>query len=145
MRKVRVWVLAAVLSGCVAPDCPEGDCEEEGCPEGQHLDADGVTCVPEECGVGPWGNIDLEGYGGPVIHVAPFGSADGDGSVQRPLDSISSALAMAGSLEAPLVAVAAGTWEGFFPISGELELEGRCPALTMIDASDRESGGYLLN
>ena len=69
-------LLAALALGCSLAGCPEAQPEPEpGCPEGMLLDttdsAEGV-CVPEACGLGPWGNVEPGDEA--VLYVAPWGS-----------------------------------------------------------------------
>ena len=129
--------------GCPADD-PTPDPEEPpGCAEGQ-ID-DGGSCVPVECGTGTWGWLDEQDLAG-TIHVAPDGSSDGDGSRDAPLDSAQAGFDLAVSTGAPLVALAAGSWQESLQLAGgdqPVELRGRCSALVELRAGSDRPGGSI--
>lgn len=96
------------------------------CPEGQLLD--GVTCVPEVCGVGPFGDRDGQ------LYVDPLNLGEEDGSRERPLRDVNAAL-----LQAPedaTVVLASGTHKGLIRMdlaARGVKLVGRCKELTVLD------------
>lgn len=126
--------VAALLSLAFA--CSPGDAEPA-CRAGEVQDSASGACVPEVCGPGPWG-----AGNDPLVHVAPAGSDDGDGSADRPLRSIQLAADRAGEAGGGVVALSAGTWTGglqFDQAHDGVELVGRCAALTILEGTDPES------
>lgn len=77
---VHLLAFAVGCTGTPAADCAVGDIR------------DGDACVPEACGVGPWGDLEVDAD---TIHV--------DGSIQDAAD-------IAGARGGGLVAVPAGTY-----------------------------------
>jgi len=96
------------------------------CPEGQLLD--GVTCVPEACGVGPFGDRDGQ------LYVDPLNLGEEDGSPETPFREVNAAL-----LKAPedaTVVLASGTHKGLIRMdlaARGVKLVGRCKELTVLD------------
>ena len=124
---LALLLLAASLVGC--PTTPEPEPEPEptpvACPDGQHAEAE--VCVPDACGTGPWGAIDRSGA---VVHVAPWGTADGDGSEAAPVDSVALGLELAADGAADVVALELGTYHerlAFSRVADAPRIEGRCP------------------
>lgn len=132
-------LLVVALLGVASGGCPEPAPVDEapaGCPDG-FVDDRG-TCVPAHCGPGPWGWLD-PAIPGPVIHVAPEGRADGDGSREDPLDSVQDGFDAARAAGAPLVALAAGRWEESLDLEGDdapIEVRGRCAEMVEIRGDD---------
>ena len=111
------------------PDLPEEFLEEY--PDG---------CVPEECGVGRWGDLEVDGDTVYVDVAAPDG---GDGSEEAPYNVIQDGLDAAGEAGGGLVAVAAGTYHEVLDVDGDPEdivLVGRCRELVVLDASAGDAG-----
>ena len=125
--------LVALLASC-APE-PEAPCAT-----GQLLDATGdeSVCVPEACGIGPWGNeADAD------LFVA-VGARGGDGSQERPFGSIQEAADVMGSDGGGVVAIAGGTYVENLAMKvahDGVVLAGRCAELVTIDASEAEEPG----
>ena len=120
-------LLLAGLALVACPTTPEPEPEPTPapCPEGQH--GEGEACVPDACGVGPWGAIDRSGA---VVHVAPWGSADGDGSESAPVSSVARGLELASDGAAEVVALELGTYAerlAFSRVENAPRIEGRCP------------------
>ncbi len=108
------------------------------CADGFILDAG--TCVPEACGVGTWGEIEVDDS---AVYVDIGAAEGGDGSAEAPLTSIQTALDLAGSRGGGLVAAAAGSYpETLVLDSGHpsVVLAGRCRELVVLDASVGEEG-----
>jgi len=128
-----ICVAAAALSACeVTPVEPE-------CAVGEILDAsDGEpgVCVPEACGVGPWGDV---GDGGDEVrYVAPWGRWGGNGSASDPMDDPSAAWEELIDADGGRMVVAAGHYDDvqlLVEMDG-LELRGRCPELVHLTGPD---------
>ncbi len=122
-HRVAPLVLGVALLGC--PTAPEPEPEPESpCPEGQHLE--GEVCVSDLCGDGPWGAIDRSGA---VVHVAPWGSPDGDGSEVAPVSTVMRGVELALEGEADVVALELGTYDERLALSrieDAPRIEGRC-------------------
>ncbi len=106
------------------------------CAAGYH--DDGGVCVPEACGVGPWGDLPVDQA---TVHVDASAAEGGDGTAAYPLRGIQAALDLAGDRGGGLVAVAAGTYRETLWLSeahGEVHLAGRCRELVTLDASAGE-------
>ncbi len=134
LGRVRLVVAAAaftLLGACSAPPSPE-------CPDGTVQDAETEACVAARCGTGAWGSIDRNSA---TVHVAPWGDDSGDGSEERPYETIQRGVDAAGEVGGELVAVAAGTFaEALVLTAGhdDVSIEGRCVDLVVLDASDEE-------
>jgi len=103
------------------------------CDTGQ-LDDDG-DCVPAVCGIGTWGNLEVDES---TIYVDIVAAEGGDGSEAAPFTSIQAGLDAAGDADGGLVAVAAGTYPETLELGrshGDVHLAGRCKELIVIDAS----------
>ena len=130
----RAFVLALASVACLASCAPA----PEPCP-GQLLDATGdePECVPEACGIGPWGNeADAD------LFVAA--GADGDGSQERPFGSIQDAADAAGDDGGGVVAIGAGTYVENLALDAahdRVVLAGRCAELVTVDGSAAEEPG----
>jgi len=97
-------------------------------------------CVPQECGIGRWGNLEV---GGDTVFVDVYASDGGDGSEQAPFTGIQDGLDAAGGDDGGRVAVAAGTYFeniGLTAANRGAHLTGRCRALVVVDGSD--GGAY---
>ncbi len=126
--------LAASVAACGGEPEDQRDTDEPpSCIDGWI--ADGGTCVPEGCGTGSWGDLDVDGD---TIHVDAAAADGGDGSEGTPLRSIQAALDLAGSRGGGLVAVAAGTYAETLVFDTDhagVQLAGRCMELVALDAS----------
>ncbi len=127
--------LAALLisASCAGPTAVDDTGEAPSCADG--FIADASACVPETCGTGTWGNLELETSTIFVDNTAPEG---GDGSEASPINSIQPALDLAGSRGGGQVAVAAGTYPETLELFTEhagVRLTGRCRELVILDAS----------
>ncbi len=106
--------------------------EDPNCAPGYHEDFG--TCVPEACGVGTWGDLEVDAE---TVHVSA-GATDGYGSSEAPFGSIQQALDAAGAAGGGLVAVSAGTYPEVLDIDAShdgVKLAGRCRELVVLDAS----------
>ena len=95
-------------------------------------------CVPEACGVGRWGNLEV---GEGTVHVDAGASGGGDGSEAAPFTSIQAGLARAAEADSGRVVVAAGTYvENLQLTEGQdgVHLCGRCQELAVLDGSEGE-------
>jgi hypothetical protein len=142
--------LRAALAACAlllllaCPTSPEPDPPEpEGCAADERLaqaDDGESVCIPLDCGEGPWGDLDRTG----ALHVAPWGSSDGDGSEEAPFASIQDAVD-ASEVGGRVVIASDGPHEAVydealdFGAGDDVELAGRCPELVRIDASDGDA------
>lgn len=135
-RPCRLVFALAMISGCVSP----AD-EEPPCQASEVLDSESALCVPERCGPGPWPAVEIDDD---AMHVAPWGSGDGDGSADRPFESIQDA-ADEGSEQ---ILVAAGVYLENLLLSDQhegLRITGRCAELSEIDGSDEEAPAVYVN
>ena len=117
---------AALMLGCPAAGTPPPG-PEPPCPGDELLD-DGGVCVPAACGVGPWG---LEGSSADAVHIAPWGSPDGDGSAIAPLTRLDAALELALERGASSVLLTDGEYEAGVDLEeahSGLSIRGRCAA-----------------
>lgn len=136
-------LLLLVNSSCEDQSGKSGtgrDTEGDPCPSGTLLD--GEDCVPEACGLAPWGDIEEVAY-----YVDASASADGDGSAEAPFKTIAEALSAMGDGEGGRVAIAAGTYEEEIDLRHRhagTALVGRCMELvTMVGgASDAALDAY---
>lgn len=106
---------------------------EAPCPGGQVLD--GELCQPERCGAGAWGSIERATD---TVHVAGWGTSEGDGSEERPLRQIAPAVALALSRGQFAVAIAEGEYESrlvFGAGTDRFELRGRCADLVVLQGA----------
>ena len=97
-------------------------------------------CVPQSCGIGRWGNLEV---GEDTIYVDAWVVAGGDGSEAAPFSSIQAGLDAVGAAGGGPVAVAAGTYLESLVMTGDhdgVHLAGRCRALTVVDSSQGEDG-----
>jgi len=95
-------------------------------------------CVPQKCGIGRWGNLEVEGD---TVFVDAYAGDGGDGSEQAPFTSIQAGVDAAGEAGGGLVAVAAGTYVetlDFLVKHTGVQLAGRCHELVELDASEGE-------
>ncbi len=117
--------------GSPAPACGSGYIDDLG------------TCVPQTCGSGAWGNLEVDDS---TVHVDITAGEGGDGSAGAPLRSIQPALDLAGGRGGGLVALAAGTYPETLSLTTDhagVRLAGRCHELVLLDASvgDEETPG----
>ena len=129
----RLFVLSVLglLAGC--PDGPPDPVAP--CGDDQLLD--GAACVPASCGLQPWGDVgpdpDPEGTTWYVLAGAEPG---GDGSIARPLATVTAAMEAATALPGGRVVIGAGHYHerlAFSRAHDGLELIGRCTELVTID------------
>ncbi len=120
----------AALLGCTGGPVDHAPPALVNCGEGEV--ADGAECVPEACGSGTWGDIEVDGG---TLHVQA--GQEGDGSRDRPLSTIQAAIDLAEAAGGGRIAVAAGTYIENLSLDGsyETELVGRCSALVSVDGS----------
>lgn len=101
---------------------------EPPCAPGEQLE--GARCLPIACGIGVWGDLPDEG-----LHVDPLAPPQGDGSRERPLNDLDSALLIGGT-----VLLAEGTYEGPFRDGGvDVDVIGRCRELVTLTATAEDS------
>ncbi len=139
-----VLPLTSAIAGCPQPT-PEEPAAALECDEGQ-LEDDG-SCVPEACGVGTWGALEVDGD---TVYVNIEAADGGDGSAEAPLCSIQPALDLAGDRGGGLVAVAAGTYPETLNLGTDhagVRLAGRCRELVTLDASvgDESTAGVEIS
>jgi hypothetical protein len=106
-----------------APDCPEGTI------------ADDQECVPEACGVGPWGDLPIDDG---TVFVDVSAADGGDGSEGAPFSSLQAGADAAGAAGGGQVAIAAGSYAETVIVDGNhagVALAGRCADLVTLDAS----------
>ncbi len=130
-------LLALLLPLPIATACGgselEPPAEERSCGPG-YLD-DGGSCVPEACGIGTWGNLEVDDA---TVYVDIGAVEGGVGTADAPLRSIQAGLDLAGSRDGGLVAVAAGAYAETLELTTEhagVQLAGRCRELVTLDAS----------
>ncbi len=86
--------------------------------------------------MGAWAGIDRTGA---VVHVAAWGTADGDGSEADPVDTIALGVELAADGAADVIAVDLGTYVGSLSFSraiAALRIEGRCSEGVIIEGTD---------
>ncbi len=128
-HRLLYLLIPPLLAGCPTgrDDDPTDDddpASDPGCTDGTIDDA-GI-CVPEHCGLGPWGPIETDET---TVHVDASADPGGDGSPDHPLQTITGALDLVAGGAGPRIAVAAGTYVENLAIDQDhdgLELIGRC-------------------
>ena len=132
------WGAVAVVLVACPPPAPAPTPEPEApCPTGQLLDeaGDEPVCVPEACGIGPWGDeADANLFDA-------TGADGGDGSQERPFGSIQEAADAMGSDGGGVLAIAGGTYVENLALDAAHDgvvLAGRCAELVTIDGSGAE-------
>lgn len=136
--------LFAFLAACT-PDTPDPVPEdtgvppdtELGCPEGEI--ADGDSCVPEACGTGPWGLLEVDDDS---VYVDASATDGGDGTAEAPFATLQAAVDAVAGGAGPMVAIAAGTYVESFAIQTEqagIHLAGRCHELVQLDVSGSDA------
>ena len=130
-------LLAVVLALAIGCDSTEDDDdsadEGDSCEEGT-VD-DGGTCVPEACGTGRWGHLEVDGS---TVFVDADADGDGDASEESPYSTIDEALDDA---TGDLVAIAAGSYTENLELTSDhdgIRLAGRCQEMVELDASGGE-------
>lgn len=130
---MAICATAVALSGCPTVD------PATVCAEGAILDApDGEpgVCVPEACGVGPWGDV---GPGdGDVRYVAPWGRPSGRGTADDPMDDPTDAWNELVDGDGGRMVLAAGDYDEVRLLveREDLELRGRCSDLVRLTGID---------
>ncbi len=122
-----------VLAGCGEPERKPDTGEAPDCAEG--FLPDGGECVPEACGTGAWGQLEVDAS---TVYVDIEAAEGGDGSEAAPLRSIQAGVDLAGSRGGGLVAVAAGSYPETLELDTDhagVRLAGRCRELVTLDAS----------
>jgi hypothetical protein len=133
---LSVLFLAYATPGCNEEPAPAAEEPPPSCPPGTMLDYS-ETCVPEACGYGRWGDLDVAGD---TVFVDAIAALGGDGTEDLPLTSIQDALDLAGDRGA-MVAVAAGTYRENLVLESDnngVHLAGRCREAVLLDASHGE-------
>jgi len=156
--RVGRWILSAVvgvglLVGVGCGDPPDGDddvadddttVEPETCQEGYRLDPElpdefldefPDKCVPQACGVGRWGGLEVDDD---TIFADAGAAAGGDGTEATPFAGLQAAIDAAGQAGGQLVAVAAGTYAENLQLGvahDGVYVAGRCADLVVLDAS----------
>ncbi len=131
--RAHALLLVPVLNGCGEVGPGRSDTASPTCAEGYFPDRG--QCVPEACGTGAWGALEVDDATVYVDIEAPDG---GDGTAVAPLRSIQTALDLAGGGGGGLVAVAAGSYPETLLLTWDhagVNLAGRCRELVTIDAS----------
>ena len=145
-------VVLVACSDDSVPDAPGdndtiADPEPSPCEAGYRQDHDLPTeflddypdgCVPQECGLGRWGNLEVDGN---TVFVDVQAEEGGDGSEQAPFTSIQDGLDAVGKAGGGMVAVAAGTYVENLLLSQDhngVHLAGRCRELVVTDGSGGE-------
>ena len=147
-------LLLLCVPACDRGDAPSADddsADTTSCVTGFVLDLDLPDeflevypdgCVPEACGVGPWGILEVNGT---TVYVDVYADEDGDGTSEAPFTTMEAGLDAAGT-SGTTVAVAAGTYLETLELNSQnsgVHLTGRCRELVVLDASsgeDDESG-----
>lgn len=122
-------VIGLLACGEPAPDTPLA------CADGELLD--GQVCVPQACGLSPWGDLDADVW---VDSGAPEG---GDGSQERPFQAVGDALG-----PDVIIGVAAGTYAEALSLDedhDDVQVRGRCAALVVLDATDQDDAPGLVS
>ena len=116
--------------------CDEGSRQDPDVPA-EFLDEFPDGCVPQACGIGRWGNLEVDGE---TVFVDVHAGEGGDGSEQAPFTSIQAGLDAAGN-GGGTVAVAAGTYAENLTLTGDHDgvwLAGRCRELVVVDGGGGE-------
>lgn len=122
-------VAQAVLAAC---GTTEDTASVAACPDGQ-ID-DGGACVPEACGIGPWGNAPIDAD---TVFVLEGGT--GNGSIDAPMGSIAEAVALASTRASKTVAIGAGRYREALDLNETVDgvrVTGRCRELVALDGSE---------
>ena len=117
-----MFLVLTLLACGTTPSCPEDTLP------------DGDACVPRACGAGPWGTT-----AGDAIYVAEGGQ--GTGGMDDPLGSLNEAIAEAIDRGQTQIRLGAGRFTERLNLAGEaddLEIRGRCAALSTLVAPDDE-------
>lgn len=100
------------------------------CPSGQLTDGD--RCVPEACGAGTWGQLEI-----PDEALFVLAGADGgDGSEDAPFGDLYDALDAVRDDPGPTILLGEGVYPGPFELTRDFRdvaLHGRCPSLTVLE------------
>jgi len=124
------WLVACQVPGgttpASSPDSPP-------CASGQILD--GASCVPESCGVGTWGSIEVDEA---TAFVDASVGPGGDGTAAAPFDTVTKGADEAGARGGGLVALAAGTYMENLVLGEQhdgVRIDGRCAEMVTLDGS----------
>lgn len=131
----RSCLLSAILlAACVVPTSEPPVVVI--CPAGESPDGDAGLCVPDGCGAGPWGDLQVDGD---TVYVNGDAADGGDGAEASPLSSVQAGADLAMERGGATVAVAEGTYletvsmgDGYRGVV----IEGRCKELVIIDGSE---------
>ena len=129
--------LGSLLACEVAAPPAEPPVEAPRCAPGELLDdvsPGGPACVPEECGVGPWGRLDRSAAD--IIYVAPWGEPLGLGTREQPLRSVQAAVERAAEADGGTILVAAGKYPEEVSVPrtrGGVRIRGRCQVMVTLD------------
>ncbi len=136
LARLILATLPALVGACGSPEATP----TEECPAGQVPEGD--ACVPEACGTGDWGDLEVDAT---TVYVQA--GASGDGSAASPLGSIQAGADLAGSRGGGLVAIAAGIYVENLEL-GEahrgVTLAGRCREQVVIDGSQGAGKSTIL-
>ncbi len=138
MSPLLLWV---GLTGCSGEESEPTE-PLPACTDGELLD--GRECVPARCGLGPWGDLSVEGE---AVYVLAAAAPGGDGSAEAPLAGLQAGLDLADDRHADAVIVGAGTYSEALDWSlshAGVDVLGRCSDLVTIDAAGIERSGPLL-
>ena len=124
----------ALLSFLCLAGCPvEPPPTVTSCAEGELLD--GVDCVPADCGVGLWGDVQPDPEG-TTWYVLAGSDAAGDGAEERPFATISAGMEAATAAPGGRIVIGAGHYPerlAFSRAHDGLDLVGRCTELVTLD------------
>ena len=143
-----IWVLTTGCEEDTPAEDDDTDPELSPCDEGLRQDADLPEeflddfpdgCVPQACGIGRWGNLEIDRD---TVYVDANAAEDGDGSEDAPFTSIQGGLDAAADKGTGVI-VAAGTYfENLFLNENHdgARLAGRCQELVVVDGSGGDGG-----
>ena len=126
-----IWLACAATQRATtaSPDCVVGEIDDAG------------TCVPEACGLGPWGTIT-----GADMYVDAAGRPGGTGTMDAPFTSIQAGAFSVGLLGGGTLAVAAGDYAeqlDFDDFIDGVQIVGRCRERVVIDGSGGEGASTV--
>lgn len=125
-----------------------GGCADAGteliCPQGAKPadDAPLPDCVPDpaDCGPAPWG---YDGDVAGAVYVLASAAAGGNGSKDKPLQTIGAAISQAQA--GGTVVVGAGNYAESLKVDKPLQIRGRCSALAKLAPADPETAALVVN
>ncbi len=138
-RGTSTLAVVLLLGGCGPAVGPDDTGERSSCAEGYLLDGD--ACVPEACGRGPWGQLELTDD---TIFVDAGAQAPGQGTAEESFPTILQGLDAAADHGGGLVVLAAGVYfevPVFEAQHDGVHLAGRCRDLVVLDGSQEGPEG----